>query len=442
MRCERGQASIEWVAVLALVAAVFAVAVAIKADVAASTANRLTGAVRLALCAVTGQTCADVVLQPCTVRENGKEATVSAQVLFVRAGARGAITRVVRSDGTIEVTFVEGLEPGVGLALGAQGYVSAGRRRYGAAAFTAAEVRALGERARTWAVPDEQAAAALERKLLEVATGRGASAVAGTLPGIGSAVAAVQELVDRGQGVDLPAPTSTTLRGGLTAEAGAAGRTPLWGAKLTGELKLARVLGWTRDHKTGGQVVSLELGQDLAVELGVVAGAGWSRAVLRVGVDRDGRPATLETTIALEGQGRLDGAAIAGRLGLPQAVGDRVKAALAGGGAAAEATARLDLTAPVNAELVGRLLDAMRGGHAGIAAAAVRTLATRLVADGGLDVQLFGADRATYGGGATVAAGVKAGIDAEVVTSTRMLQGAWSRPAGGVWEQRADCLPA
>ena len=432
---EQGQASVEWVAVVALVAVLFAAGLAIAHDgVAATVVNRVGAAVRLALCEVTGTACADVLPQACTLRERGRDAQASVQVLVLRAGAHGAITRTVKSDGTIEVTFVEGLDPGVGLLLGAEGHLSAGEARGRAATVTAAEVRALGERSRTWKVRSEAEAAALERRLYEVAAGHVSTAA----PVVGPLLKAGQELVGRGTGVALPRPSSTTVRGGVTAKV-AGGLEGLGDAEWKG----AAVVGRTTDHETGGHAVLVELGQEAsaAFTLGVAGtGGAGGKVVVKLAFDRAGRPLVLETSFARELRGHLDVAGVAARLRLPPAVAQRLKAAVAGGSRAYETSARLDLTGPAAAAEVEQLLGALRSGRLGDAAAGAMALGRAIAERGAVDVQHFTTDRKAYGAGGALGAGVKGGLEAEVSTVTKTLSGAWSRPPGGVWEERLDCI--
>jgi len=231
VRTSRGQATVEYVAALALLVCVLAGAgVAVAApDLPGAVVGRL----RLALCMVAGDVCrtSDAAargLEPCVVagEDHAQESGVSLLVFRSSGGETWSIQR--RSDGSILLSagYGQGLDlvGGVGLQLGpveAIGEVSAG------AGFRSG---------RTWELPDE---------------------------------ATLRRLLDRVHGFDLasdlhtvtagfPAPTSTFLEGGghAGAQLGAEAIREL--AAVGGDAR--KILG--RREDAGGTTFYMDLGAD------------------------------------------------------------------------------------------------------------------------------------------------------------------------------------
>jgi hypothetical protein len=57
-----------------------------------------------------------------------------------------------------------------------------------------------------------------------------------------------------------------------------------------------------------------------------------------------------------------------------------------------------------------------------------------------VDVATYGRREQRYGGEAEAGLGAGAGVGLEVVRSRSELLDAWTRPPGGSWEPRRDCL--
>ena len=58
------------------------------------------------------------------------------------------------------------------------------------------------------------------------------------------------------------------------------------------------------------------------------------------------------------------------------------------------------------------------------------------------DVRTYAGSALSAGGGVSGAAGGRIGGEVEVSSDTLRLLEAWSRPPGGVWEERVDCTGA
>src|SRR5688572_9294950 len=101
---QRGQASLEYVVAVGLVAAVCAVGAATAARAAPGLANGVARGVRHALCVAGGGDCLATERRPCVVatKRRGQEVTVHAA--FVRVDRRAAVLREDLSDGTVRIT--------------------------------------------------------------------------------------------------------------------------------------------------------------------------------------------------------------------------------------------------------------------------------------------------------------------------------------------------
>jgi hypothetical protein len=201
-------------------------------------------------------------------------------------------------------------------------------------------------------------------------------------------------------------------------------------------------VGIRTDHRTGRHTYYLRLdaasSAALSAKLIGAGGAGSGATSVAVTFDRHGKPVELSATAfrQLEGSLQLPPGLAAGRV-LAQAV------AHGGVGGRLEVDARLDLTAPANAEATKRLLDAL--GHPadpGRLGRAVAGLGERIVNGARVDARVYGMTSDTYGGGARarVVVGVGASLEHRMEHST--LLGAWERPPDGAWIDRRDCTDA
>jgi hypothetical protein len=152
-----GQASIEYLGAIALVALVFVLAA--PAVGAPSVAGAVVREFKHALCLVGGDICtsgdaARAGLLPCPLRSSitGGEASVTA--FSIALGGRATLTVTPQSDGTVLVVrtgqLSAGVEPGVGAGIGSGVRFSAGAEGH---------VRARFQAARGWVLPDRATAA-------------------------------------------------------------------------------------------------------------------------------------------------------------------------------------------------------------------------------------------------------------------------------------------
>jgi hypothetical protein len=114
-RTDSGQATLEYVALLALLAAILAGAVALTSPALGSS---VIATIRTGLCIVGGDVCraADAAaagLEPCLTDERWQRQDTTLDIAVVRIGAQGEWQLAVRSDGTATVTRLEGTDGGV-----------------------------------------------------------------------------------------------------------------------------------------------------------------------------------------------------------------------------------------------------------------------------------------------------------------------------------------
>jgi hypothetical protein len=416
-RGQCGQATTEYVALLLLVAVVLAAAAVAVADpgIGRSVLDGLRGG----LCAVTGTQCrAKVARQPCVVSRRGRSQSASLNVSVIRIGADAAVIRELRSDGTVAVTLVTGGSAGtdVGVGMTAGGY--GGELRL-------AGIVGLG-RGRTWIARDEREADGL----IEALGPR-------KRPIVDQPIALVKQVLGAGDGPKVREPDLVFVEGTSVSKLGLALKAAVkvrYGGALT------RAVGVMSDARSGRRTfyMRLDSGGLAALTgrmLGGVGAAEGGQIVVGVTLDAAGEP--VEASVSTARAAGLSGE-------LPAAFRK-----LVGGGGRGEAAARvelearLDLADPGNAAAIDGFLRALRrpGRPAALGDAAAR-LGERLAEDARIDARAyrtFSDDRET---GGRIRAGGGLGAGLETRDDSAALLGAWERPPGGQWLERADCTEA
>jgi hypothetical protein len=110
-RCSSGQAAVEYIAVVALVAIVFVVVGGFVLNGRAIAAATV-GQIRRGLCIVEGHDCADPH-EPCSLSSHGSGDELHVDVAIVRLGGGSAALIERRSDGRVAVTLTDHLDVGV-----------------------------------------------------------------------------------------------------------------------------------------------------------------------------------------------------------------------------------------------------------------------------------------------------------------------------------------
>jgi hypothetical protein len=278
-RSTSGQAAVEYIAIVALVALVFAVAGGFVLNGRAIAAATV-GQVNRGLCIVLGHDCPQVH-PPCTVSSHRRGADLSADVLVVRLGGGRSAIIERKSDGKVAVTLAGHLDAGATGGFGAS--LKVGDKLAMGGEVRAALVASLGH-GTTYEVGNERQAEALIRRLrrpdvdpnfltpAEEASRRRVDAV---LPRIPQPVARYREL-------------------SLT---GSASLGPLSG-KVSG--------GGREDLVSGKRTYYLQGGVSLDGKRGVVAAGGGGDGQIAITVDRDGHPVDLMLLGAMEARASFD----------------------------------------------------------------------------------------------------------------------------------------
>lgn len=374
-----------------------------------------------ALCRVAGGDCLATELAACTVRSRETGGRLGLKLTLVKLGGSLSLLREELSDGSVDVTLIDGVHAAPTAALGASGGVRLGGDRKGGGAITQAELLVRLGRRRVWHRPD---AASADRLVEDIREHVAANLAEAAVPGVGTVVRGAAHAFGY-DGDALPAPDVTGLDAGAEGVAQAE-----LAATARGSAGLRTSLGGTRERATGRRtlVFSLEgeAGGALSKAVGGVALAGSRGATVSVVFDRAGEPLELAVGVAGTGIGDL-------RLGLPRGqAGD-------GTGGRAEVTARLDLARPANRAAYDGLVAALGPGGRGLREAVV-VLGRQLGTSARRDVVRMATTARSYGADGELALGARVGGSVEVTRTTAALRDAWTRPAGGVWEQRTDCL--
>ena len=413
MHSDRGQGTVEYLAVVLLVTVALgggtaAVAKAAGSDVATAVPHQ----VMRALCIVTRGDC-DRDRAPCPVGSTTASSSWSVTVAVVHLGHNRVIVRERRSDGSETVTLTTAPAIGLQTVEGASARIDRGRRGFSlGGGLTASVIASLG-RGRTWVLPNREAADAL--------------------------VSALEH--DR----DVPLPDQVLgkvdVAAGVTvSRSGARSGVAATGSATAGVRgSVARIT----DERTGGHTDFLEGGAEAVLELsarlsGLRAAAsarGEASARFALTVDGDGRWIDL----ALLGTGDVSGTAsrprtaapIADTLNVPSSAGRRWVV-----------EAHLDLSDAGNLAAAKRLVagvQALPPNPAAVAGAAA-DLARRIDERAVVDLRTYALDRAVDGFEVHAGKGVGLGGGHESSTEHTRLIGASTRGLDGQWRRRDDCF--
>jgi len=413
-RSERGQATLEWTALVAVVALVLAVGGAVAG--APGIVNAVGGALQRALCLVGGGDCQPAEPKACVMSSTDSSARAGMEFSFVKLGGHVGLLREERSDGTFRLTLVDDVEAGLSAGKGFEARLELdGLVNARAGTMSEVEVLARLGRRRSWEVGSKDEADALQDRIERSVAER---VVPDMLRGVASRVHNF---------ADLPTPDESSLGGELQAS-GSVGL----GVGDDALAGLEARLGATRDRDGTTRVTFAVDGKaslDLRRAFFGLHAKGEASAAVTVSFDRHGTATQLEVAAVAEGDARavLPGGPPQGAAGRGMREG-RI-----------EASATLDLTTSENAQVVERLLAALAPARADDLPRAAGELARRIAASGTLSAELRTTSRDAYGGELAGAAGARIGVSGEISRTSSKLVGAWWRPPGGVWDSRVDC---
>lgn len=418
MRADDGQATIEWIALVALIALALGAAAALAH--ATFLGHRVTREMARALCIVRQGDC-HRDHEPCPVTTDQRSRGLTVDIVFVRLGS-GQTAIVERlSDGTVRVTRTPELAGGAEAALGVGATFKAGGVDLAVSAEVQAAILARRHRGETWIVRSEAEADDLLGKLRA-----------------------------RGGGLYLPVPDpditfgDTDLHSTIGGTAGAGGIVEL--GSVEGGLAFDKHAGSRTDHRTGHRTVYTRAAD--TAEARVAFGGGildrsWSTAgpaeTYAVEFDAAGRPLDLQILAvgAYDGSGDLPGSVAR----IERLIGAR---AAEGRARVYEITGHLDLTVPENLAAARDVLAelAKTKPHIGRAAAASDALRRRFDEEGTVEARVLERRSDETEIGAHGALGGKVGAEYRNEHAVTRLIGAASRGLDGQWLPRVDCVPA
>lgn len=404
-RAQGGQGTVEYIGVLTLVAVVLAAAVAGGAVLAPGVGNAVVGQIRHALCIVTGRRCIELAAaRPCVVRTARDERREAVSLGFVQLGSGRVVLRERLSDGTLRLTVLHRGRAGVSAGYGSSTRVRVGGVEVDVGAHAQGTIAGLVGGGQVFEVRTAQEADALIRRLRADGS---------------PTLDAVRRLIHR-NGKDAPHADATLVEGGIDAgvDFELAGAGLKAGATGGGE----NVLGRRIDRRTGQTTWYLRLDRKLPVFadalLGKASGELDGDALLAVTQDATGRLVELS-------------AVVGGHAGAGAELGDR---SVAAGSDRWEAEARVGLDDPQ----IAAALRAWRSSPA--STDAVVALGRALRDRAALEVRRYAREGTSDEDGVEAGTGMRAGVswgrDRE---ATRLLT-ASTRPPGGLWERRLECV--
>lgn len=420
---DRGQSSIEYVAVLAVVAALVTAAGA--ATFAPTYVNAAWGGFQRALCIVTGRECRALEQQACAVRSNSESSTFTASIGVVRFEDGRLLLQERLSDGTIRITVTDRTGLGAEVEAGITAGVSYKGLKIDAGAMANASLLGLFGRGKTYVVSDAGAAQRLIRQVED-----------------GNAREADVTFHEGG------------LRGSASASASA-------GASIGGS---AGGRGKDDDGEEGEEDDRAEFSSDALAEVGADVQATLERAVGHRKDRRTGETtwylradnevsASAGASVIAAGKAKAEAAAHANGL-LSVTTDKRGRIVAVGGVGSYGAGAGYDVTNGPSGSTGGRrhevevtadpdhplILDALRRFGREPGPGSVTALTKAIYEYGRIDRRSYEVDDDSEGIGGSVALGAKVGAGYEKATEQTRLVAASTRPPGGVWEDRFDCV--
>ena len=382
---QAGQASSDYVGLLAVVAVVLAGAAAATSGLD-GVPERVRGAVRTGLCIVGGDICrtADAAaagLAPCLVTDSADGGGLTVSIVSVRLGRSGEWTVARRSDGSVVVTRSDAASAGVGTGLG----LEVGALRVGASGSLDLEVTD----GRAWELTSQPAA----RRFL-----------AGVRDGRDPTMEPTWRFGDIGE----------KLVGGANVNVAGLDVT---GVEATAAVAAGARIG--RGERTMYLHTDLDVAGPLALLPGVSRGAGGTSA--GAGGRRAG-PVLMSLT--------------RDRGGLREIAFRRLEAA---DGRVVETVARLDLREPANRAAAAPLLERRLPWPPAVMAE-LRALVRHTVVAGTVERAVYAVQDRSHEISAAVRLGAELGIAASAVDVQRRLVGASAWTAGSPERRREDCL--
>jgi len=406
MRNDRGQGTVEYLAVVLLVALVLgggataAAATGAGADIATAVPRE----VIRALCIVRGGDC-DRDRAPCDVASRSKSISWAVAVAVIKFGHDKTVTVTERSDGTFAVTLDTAPVGGVETSTGARAKVSLGKRSFSAGADISAGMTVAYAHGKTWILRSKAAAVQLAAAIRDDAP----------LPPAD---------ID---GHDVNVKTSAGASAGGVANVSAGLH-----AALGGGVQTDRKSGSTTYFFTVGMAGEAGATVEGADATASVSGSAGGQFALTIGPDGRWLDLAMVSTGELAARADLPPqvAPIAGALDVPTRGGRRWVV-----------ESHLDLTEAGNLaaarNLLARLEDPL---HPQRIPGAVAALSRRMDDNAVVDARTYAVDEETRGAEGHAGVELQLGGKFEKSTENTRLVAASTRGIDGQWRVRNECL--
>ena len=401
-RLQRGQATIDYAVLLAIVTVLLGGAAALLPGGARGAANAVRAQTARALCVVTGKACRLDRPRPCAVAMRRETRSYGLNIGIVRLDKERFVLRELMSDGTVRLTVIKRYGAGLEAGVGARVQVDQDLRSGGLKREARLGAQGVGGTGQVYYARNAREADRVQRALTD-----------GGRP---------------------PVPARETFwQGGVRGSGSLANR--LGSAGLDLDWRSARLLSSRHNRQTGATTISLGLRDSgSALAAAVVGGpAGLLDATTVLGLTRDRRRRPVELSLLALGE-VAGGAMLPKVLAAPLALSGEQNVPANLVGRRWELAARVELSDPDVAAAWRRF----RRSPASLAA--IRGLARAFRERAHLDVRTYRARSSSNGTSVGFALGAKLGGETELAIDRFDLLSASSRPPGGLWEPRLDCV--
>lgn len=386
---ERGQATVDYIALVAVLVLLLTAAATVAGIGANGFVNAVLGQVHHALCVVSGRSCEVERTRPCTVASMRDSRHFAVNVVLLRVDRDRYVLRERLSDGTVRLTVATRTGAGAEVGLGLRLQVQRNGRTFGTVDEARAGIQGVFGRGRVFQARGDREADAIMRAI-------------------------------RGGGGRVPPPREVFYEGGVRALGRLGLSAVIAGAGFEGVAEA--LLGVRQDRADGALTISLNYGASAnALAHALLSGPavmGSEQVVIGLTLDREGRQVELSLSgVHAPATGTL-------QPGKQLMVGRRQ-----------EFAARVDLTEPA---VAAAWRDFRRSPKN---MSAIRALAERLRARAHVDVYMYGTGSSIRGAAGGIGAFFKLGAESEDMVELAQLESAATRPPGGLWEPRLDCLP-